>query len=94
MVNSSYAACRAAEGGHLCVGSQYSPQLAATSASQLSCPATCVACPGWEGHADVMWLIVLLSSISSPIMVTLTLRFLRGDPPDKKPGEESIDSTE
>ena len=94
VVNSSYAACRAAEGGHLCVGSQYSPQLAATSASQLSCPATCVACPGWEGHADVMWLIVLLSSISSPIMVTLTLRFLRGDPPDKKPGEESIDSTE
>ena len=48
VVNSSYAACRASEGGHLCVGSQYSPQLAAGSASQLACPATCVACPGWE----------------------------------------------
>ena len=39
-----------------------------------------------------MWLIVLLSSISSPIMVMLTLRFLRGDAPGDERGDEPGDS--
>ena len=76
-VNSSYAACRASDGGQLCVGKDYSPLLHAASASALHCPDTCRTCPGWEGHADVMWLIVLISSLTSPVLVMLTIRFLR-----------------
>ena len=51
----------------------------------MSLPAVALPTPAvFDGPigADVMWLIVLLSSVSSPIMVMLTLRFLRGgDPP-------------
>ena len=44
---------------------------------------TCEDCPGWHDNADVMWLIVLVSSISSPVMVMLSLRFLKGDRDDE-----------
>ena len=82
VVNASFAVCRASgsEGGHgLCVGGDYSPALHGASAAQLACPETCRECPGWESHAETMWLIVFLSSISSPIMVMLSVRFLKGD---------------
>ena len=78
-VNATYSACKASDGHGLCVGGDYSPQLHTHNHTYLTCPATCRQCPGWEAHADVMWLIVFLSSISSPIMVMLSLRFLRGD---------------
>ncbi|EOD28069.1 hypothetical protein EMIHUDRAFT_235276 [Emiliania huxleyi CCMP1516] len=74
-------ACRAEESGHLCVGGDFSPRLVTPldSSSFLQCPSTCVECPGWESHASEMWFIVLICSISSPLMVSLSLRFLRGE---------------
>ena len=81
VVNASYAMCRTA-GDYSCVGGDYSPRLHAVgehAVSELHCPSTCRDCPGWEGHADTMWLIVLISSISSPLMIMLSIRFLRGD---------------
>ena len=78
-LNSTHYACRAAEGHDLCVGGAYSPWLVGPDPAALHCPVTCVECPNWESHADAMWLIVLVSSVSSPLMVMLTLRFLRGD---------------
>ena len=52
------------------------------SPPQLHCPRTCLACPGWESHADTLWLVVLLSSFTSPVMIMLSLKFLKGDEPD------------
>ena len=78
-LNSTHFACRATEHHDICVGGDYTPQLISADRQSLHCPKTCVQCPGWEGHADAMWLIVLLSSVSSPIMVMLSLKFLRGD---------------
>ena len=64
------------------MGRGFSPAL--TAPVNNSCPLTCRSCPGWHGHADVMWLIVFLTSLASPIMVTFSLRFLRrGDDDDK-----------
>ena len=81
-------ACRAANGitsvaGEWCVGGQYSPLLHSQDRDSLHCPQTCEDCPGWKDNADVMWLIVLVSSISSPVMVMLSLRFLKGDAADE-----------
>ena len=48
----------------------------------LHCPSTCRECPGWEGSLELgrsLWLIVLLTSLSSPIAVWLCLPFIRGD---------------
>ena len=86
-LNASFFACQTSDGSEMCVGaaydgSMYAPELVARSADELHCPSTCKECPGWEGHADVMWLIVLISSVSSPIMVMGTLRFLRGEGDD------------
>lgn len=47
----------------------------------LHCPHTCVECPGWSSDAAEMWLIVLLLSLTTPVLVTLSLRFLRGPSP-------------
>jgi len=79
ILNASYAACRASDGHELCVHGDYSPLLHAESASLLHCPSTCRQCPGWDSQTATMWLIVFFSSVSSPIMVMLSLRFLRGD---------------
>ena len=46
-------------------------------------------CPGWEGNPTIMWLIVLATSLSSPLMVALTLRFLRGTVDDEEDEPES-----
>ena len=35
-----------------------------------------------QGFDAIVWLIVLLTSLSSPVMVTLSLRFLRRDDED------------
>eukprot|EP00965_Chrysotila_dentata_P045722 1518592-Pleurochrysis_carterae.AAC.3 len=69
-------ACRTAN--TLCVGGHFNPALTAIAGEQAPvCPSTCQECPGWEGGATTMWLIVLLTSVSSPLLVALTLRFLR-----------------
>ena len=65
-----------------CVGTGFAEQLSAANLTDLtglrSCPQSCAACPGWAGDGRTLWLIVLLTSLSSPVMVTLTLNFLRG----------------
>jgi hypothetical protein len=72
--------CRATDTGHLCVGGDFSPQLVnSLDQAPHRCPSTCLECPGWQSHASEMWYIVLLCSISSPMMVSLSLRFLRGE---------------
>ena len=65
---------------HACVGDEHSGSMVARrypDGSGLECPSTCQLCPGWEGDAKLMWTIVLLSSISSPVMVQLSLKYLR-----------------
>jgi len=65
---------------HACVGDEHSGSMVArryADGSGLECPSTCQQCPGWEGDAKLMWTIVLLSSISSPVMVQLSLKYLR-----------------
>lgn len=85
-LNESVAVCAT---GHskfdtACIGDGYGSELHHRLGSGegmfhgLNCPSTCVQCPGWEGHADLMWLIVLLSSVTSPVLVHLSLKFLRG----------------
>lgn len=82
--NSSGWACRAAGGEHhLCIGGSFDPGLVGTTAAELDCPATCQQCPGWSGDASTMWQIVLWTSVSSPLMVMLTLRWLRADGADE-----------
>ena len=44
-----------------------------------TCPRTCQVCPGWSGDAATMWAVVLLTSLTSPILVWIGLPFLRGD---------------
>ena len=46
------------------------------------CPSTCFECPGWTGTVEqgyMLWKIVFLTSLSSPVLVWLFLPFLRGD---------------
>ena len=78
-LNSTAVGCRAPGASHPCVGPEYSSALVAPHFEGLHCPTDCHGCPGWEGHAQTMWLIVLVSSLSSPILVSASLRFLRDD---------------
>ena len=62
-----------------CVGTGFAEGLSAANLTGLqNCPESCAACPGWTGDGRTLWLIVLLTSLSSPVMVALTLNFLRG----------------
>jgi len=65
-----------------CVGTGFAEELSAANLTDLtglrSCPESCAACPGWTGDGRTLWLVVLLTSLSSPVMVALTLNFLRG----------------
>ena len=74
----------------------FATELAAANLTGLqSCPESCAACPGWTGDGKTLWLIVLLTSLSSPIMVALTLKFLRGDDaaaPDAAPATAPADA--
>ena len=47
------------------------------SAGEPVCPHTCQQCPGWQGQAEVLWAIVLFSSLCSPLLVYLFLPFFR-----------------
>jgi len=62
-----------------CVGGDFSAALNAPNVTLLHCPDSCQACPGWESQPATMWLIVLVTSVSSPLMVAFTVRFLRGE---------------
>lgn len=42
------------------------------------CPANCLQCPGYVAHAESMFMIVLLMALSTPIVLTAILPFLRG----------------
>ncbi len=72
------AAAACATGAMACVGKDFAPELSGANASSLACPDSCEACPGWTGDGATLWLIVLITSLSSPLMIALTLRFLRG----------------
>jgi len=80
-INASFDGCRSPTSHALCIGkgpfSDYSPAMIAPHGSGLHCPTHCHQCPGWSGSAQTMWMIVLISSISSPILVSLSVRFLR-----------------
>ena len=84
-----------------CVGTGFAEELAAANLTGLqSCPESCAACPGWAGDGRTLWLVVLLTSLSSPVMVALTLKFLRGqdatvarsDAPADSPAEAPADA--
>jgi len=64
----------------VCAGRGFSPALTAANLSSLHCPASCRECTGWKGEPRLMWLVVLLTSVSSPLMVACTLPYLRGVP--------------
>ncbi|KAL1500034.1 hypothetical protein AB1Y20_012711 [Prymnesium parvum] len=75
-LNATAYACRA--GGYItCVGLKYSPELISSDPASLQCPSTCVQCPGWQDGAQTMWLTVFLFSVASPIMVQLSLPYLK-----------------
>mmetsp|Transcript_9528 Transcript_9528/g.14631 ORF Transcript_9528/g.14631 Transcript_9528/m.14631 type:complete len:640 (+) Transcript_9528:155-2074(+) len=42
------------------------------------CPRTCQQCPGWESNAEVLWLILIALSITSPLATWVFLPFFRG----------------
>jgi len=69
-----------------CVGHGFAPELSGADLASLVCPDSCQACPGWTGDGQTLWFIVLVTSLTSPLMVVLTLRFLRG--PDEDEEEE------
>ena len=46
-----------------------------------ACPSTCLECPGYVGYAREMFVIVLLIALSSPLLITLLLPWLRGRAP-------------
>jgi len=64
-----------------CVGERFSPALLfnASSDGTTVCPSTCLDCPGWRGYGQQLWFIILVSSVSSPFLVTLFLPFLRSE---------------
>jgi len=43
-----------------------------------SCPLTCLQCPGYEGHAQQMFSLVLLIALTSPLLISLMVPWLRG----------------
>ena len=54
--NATAFACRAAD--TLCVGPDYSPVLLRADGAHLSCPTTCIQCPGYTDGATMMWTTV------------------------------------
>ncbi|KAL3902266.1 MAG: hypothetical protein SGPRY_012135, partial [Prymnesium sp.] len=75
-LNASTFTCRA--GGYVvCHGGHFSEALSSTNATALQCPSTCLECPGWQDHAQVMWMSVFLLSVASPVLVQLSLPYLR-----------------
>ncbi|KAL1511879.1 hypothetical protein AB1Y20_005161 [Prymnesium parvum] len=74
-LNASAFACHA--GGSLCLGGRYGEGLLSHNASELVCPSNCVQCPGYDDSAQVMWITVFVFSIISPVMVQLSLPYLR-----------------
>ena len=64
------------------MGPGFADELSAANLTALRCPASCAACPGWAGDGRTLWLIVLLTSLTSPVMVALSLKFLRGQEQD------------
>jgi len=78
-LNATFDGCRAPGSGQLCTDEPgHSMSMIAPHEAGLHCPTHCHQCPGWQGDPRTMWMIVLVSSISSPVMVMLSLPFLRG----------------
>ncbi|KAL1504512.1 hypothetical protein AB1Y20_010914 [Prymnesium parvum] len=50
-----------------------------TGGSAAACPATCLECPGYVGHALPMFQLILAVALTSPLLLLLLLPFLRGD---------------
>ena len=47
---------------------------------QQTCPLTCNECPTWnDSNASMLWFILMIISIISPLLVWITLPFLRGE---------------
>ena len=43
------------------------------------CPRTCQECPGYESNVRVLWMLLLATSLLTPVLVCLLLPFFRGD---------------
>lgn len=64
-----------------CVGGAFAP-LYANASAPVQCPTSCRECPDWTGSAELgrqLWIVVLLTSLSSPLLLYICLPFLRGD---------------
>lgn len=80
-LNATALGCAAA--GTPCIGGDYGTALVGSESAPPVCPRTCVQCPGYTDAVEIMWSTVLLASIASPVMVQLSLPFLRSV--DSKP---------
>ena len=51
-----------------------------------TCPSSCGLCPGWSANPHALFGAVLAMSLSSPLLITLALPWLRGQQRQTKGG--------